>query len=130
MALLVVLVLQAACATGATGRGLLAAPAARSSASSVEREAVYDVDVIEPGSVATCPVPITREDFQRAVSRLARSVQLGAGPREEARRLLELGLEEEWLAEVYRDRVLTLHGVGGSETSPRRIPWETSSRTR
>lgn len=107
-----VLVLQAACATGATGRGLLAAPAARSSASGVEREAVYDVDVIEPGRVATCPVPLTREEFQRAISRLVRSVKLEAGPREEARRLLELGLEEEWLAEVYRDRVLTLAPLG------------------
>ncbi|ATB36062.1 hypothetical protein CYFUS_001476 [Cystobacter fuscus] len=112
VALLVVLVLQAACATGATGRGLLAAPAARSSASGMEREAVYDVDVIEPGRVATCPVPLTREDLQRAISRLVRSMQLEAGPREEARRLLELGLEEEWLAEVYRDRVLTLAPLG------------------
>jgi hypothetical protein len=117
--LLVALVLQAACVTGATGHGLLAAPAARSSASGVEREAVYDVDVIEPGRVATCPVPLTREEFVRAISRLARSVQLEAGPQAEARRLLGLGLEEEWLAEVYRDRVLTLVPLGeGASLSP------------
>jgi hypothetical protein len=76
---------------------------------------VYDVDVIERGRVATRPVPLAREDFQRAFHRLARSPRREAGPREEARRLLEVGLEEEWLAEVYRDRVLTL--VPAGETS-------------
>ncbi|MGZ3460985.1 MAG: AHH domain-containing protein, partial [Archangium sp.] len=81
----------------------------------------YDVEVIEPGTVATRPVPIDKARFQRAFQRLAREVQLGGkSPREAARELLKEQWEQqqqgvdhlewagEWLAEVNRGRVLTL----------------------
>ncbi|HSP78049.1 MAG TPA: hypothetical protein VLQ93_05945, partial [Myxococcaceae bacterium] len=68
----------------------------------------YELEVLEPGSVSTRPVQIGREEFQRALQRLARDVRLEDSPRETARQLLQAGLEGEWLAEVYRDRVLTL----------------------
>jgi hypothetical protein len=35
---------------------------------------VYVVDVMEPGAVATRPVPIARAEFQRAMLRLSRDV--------------------------------------------------------
>jgi hypothetical protein len=68
----------------------------------------YEVDEVEPSSVSTCPVPVDRAGFQRAVRQLAREVRWDAPPQEAARALLEAGLEEEWVAEVSRGRVLTL----------------------
>ncbi|HYO53860.1 hypothetical protein [Archangium sp.] len=68
----------------------------------------YEVEEVEPGGVATCPVPVDRGGFQRAVRQLAREVRWDAPPQEAARALLEAGLEEEWVAEVSRGRVLTL----------------------
>jgi hypothetical protein len=78
--------------------------------SGFEEAAVYDVDVVEPGTVATCPVPIALSEFQRTVQRLARDLRLKGTPQEAARELLKAHpeLEGDWLAEVYRDRVLTL----------------------
>jgi hypothetical protein len=69
---------------------------------------VYDVEVLEPGAVATRPVPIGRAEFQRAFQRLARQMRLKGTPQEAAQQLLQVPLEEELLAEVYRGRVLTL----------------------
>ncbi|MET0401342.1 MAG: hypothetical protein ABW123_03020 [Cystobacter sp.] len=112
--LLVLLMLQSACATG---RG-----AERSSASwapGVEGQGIYDVAVIERGDVATKPVPVARAEFQRAMRGLAKGMRWKEGLREAARRLLEVGLEEEWLAEVYREQVLTLTPMrAGSMLSP------------
>ncbi|MFY0526115.1 hypothetical protein ACN28I_24205 [Archangium gephyra] len=68
----------------------------------------YEVVEVEPGAVATRPVEVGREEFQRAMRRLAREARWDVAPREAARALLEEGLEEEWVAEVYRGRVLTL----------------------
>lgn len=70
----------------------------------------YEVDVVEPGTVSTRPVPVGKAEFQRALQALARDIRLTAPPQEAARELLKarLELEEEWLAEVYRDRILTL----------------------
>ncbi|WP_199243085.1 hypothetical protein [Vitiosangium sp. GDMCC 1.1324] len=68
----------------------------------------YDVDDVEPGAVATCPVPVDKSEFQRAIRQLAREVRWDTPPQEAARALLKEGLEGEWVAEVYRGRVLTL----------------------
>ncbi|WP_395836150.1 hypothetical protein [Archangium violaceum] len=71
---------------------------------------MYDVDVLEPGTVATRSVPIDKGEFQRALLRLAREMRLEGTPQEAARELLRTHpeLEGEWLAEVSRGRVLTL----------------------
>jgi hypothetical protein len=120
---LVVLVIHAACATGhPTGDRML----------SQEREfeagaaAVYEVQVLEPGTVPTRLVPVDKAAFQRAFQRLAREVQQGGkSPREAARELLKEQmaqqgtnpqLEGEWLAEVSRGRVLSLVPVDESST--------------
>lgn len=68
----------------------------------------YEVEDIEPGGVDTRPVEVGREEFQRAMRHLAREGRWDVPPQEAARVLLEAGLEEEWVAEVYRGRVLTL----------------------
>jgi hypothetical protein len=70
----------------------------------------YEVDVVEPGTGSTRPVPMSRGEFQRTLQGLARDIRMKAPPQEAARELLkaELELEGEWLAEVYRDRALTL----------------------
>nr|WP_239014947.1 hypothetical protein [Archangium violaceum] len=69
---------------------------------------MYVVDFMEPSAVATRPVPIPRAEFQQSFQRLARDVRLGRStPREAAHALLKV-LEEDWLAEPYRGRVLTL----------------------
>ncbi|MFL5351651.1 hypothetical protein [Archangium sp.] len=120
---LVVLIIHAACATGrpAGERGL-----------SWEREfeagaaAVYEVQVLELGTVPIRPVPVDKAAFQRTFQRLAHEVQLGGkSPREAARELLKEQLaqqgtnpqlEGEWLAEVSRGRVLTLVPLDESST--------------
>ena len=68
----------------------------------------YEVEDVEPGGVATRPVEVDRDGFQRAMRQLVREVRWEAPPQERARALLEAGLEEEWVAEVYGGRVLTL----------------------
>ncbi|HYO54338.1 hypothetical protein [Archangium sp.] len=87
---------------------------------------VYEVEVLEPGRVATRPVSVSRAEFQRTFQRLAREVQLkGKTPQQAARELLEGQVEQEsewmhlsgtWEAEVSRGRVLTLVPV--DENSP------------
>ncbi|OJH41279.1 hypothetical protein BON30_10420 [Cystobacter ferrugineus] len=85
----------------------------------LESATVYDVDFLEPGAVATRPVPIPRAEFQRAFLRLSRDVRLGAkSPQAAARELLHLlpppkggetvGSQGDWLLEVYRDQAYTL----------------------
>ncbi|MFY0577020.1 hypothetical protein ACN28S_24330 [Cystobacter fuscus] len=80
---------------------------------------VYVVDFMEPGAVATRPVPIPRAEFQQAFLRLSRDMRPGAKtPQEAARELLHLlpppeGIETldsqgDWLLEVYRDQGYTL----------------------
>ena len=68
----------------------------------------YDVDVVERGPTPVQPLPVDREEFQRAVQEMARGIRLKVPPAEEARRLLEAPLEGDWLAEVYRGEVFTL----------------------
>ncbi|WP_095989548.1 hypothetical protein [Cystobacter fuscus] len=85
----------------------------------LESATMYVVDFLEPGNVATRPVPLPRAEFQQAFLRLSRDVKLGAKtPRAAARELLHLlpppeGIETvdsqgDWLLEVYRDQGYTL----------------------
>ncbi len=53
-------------------------------------------------------VAVTREEYQRAVAQLLQHHQVQGTPQEAAQGLLQAMPEEELLAEVYRDRVLTL----------------------
>ncbi|MFY0579670.1 hypothetical protein ACN28S_40340 [Cystobacter fuscus] len=85
----------------------------------LESATVYDVDFLEPGAIATRPVPIPRAEFQRAFLRLSRDMRLGTKtPQAAARELLHLlppprGVETvdsqgDWLLEVYRGQAYTL----------------------
>lgn len=121
---MLLLTVQAACATGVPRGGqaverdfphwLLSdskASAASTPGASFVGPGAYDMAYIEPGAVATRPVPINKAEFQRTLQRLAGDVRLaGATVQEAARELLKAHpeLEGEWLAEVYRGRVLTL----------------------
>jgi hypothetical protein len=53
-------------------------------------------------------VALTHEEYQRAVARLGQHFQVQGTPQEAAQGLLQAMPEEELLAEVYRDRSLTL----------------------
>jgi hypothetical protein len=109
---LVVLVLHAACATSKERISLTAEPGLRAAS-------VYAVDFIEPGAVATRPVPISRAEFQPAVQRLLVDVRLGCtSPKQAARELLRLlppptsetkTLESHghWRVEMYGGRAYT-----------------------
>ena len=107
---LVGLLLQAACATGASGRGGWEDSAPRVTEPS--RGAEYEVAVFEPGREERARVPVGREDFKRTLQRLARGMSGEGTPQEEARKQLGVGWEEEWLAEVYGGRVLSLAPLG------------------
>ncbi|WNG29113.1 hypothetical protein F0U62_37800 [Cystobacter fuscus] len=85
----------------------------------LESATVYDVDFLEPGAIATRPVPIPRAEFQRAFLRLSRDMRLGTKtPQAAAREMLHLlppprGVETvdsqgDWLLEVYRGQAYTL----------------------
>ncbi|WP_095992117.1 hypothetical protein [Cystobacter fuscus] len=67
---------------------------------------VYAAEVEARGS--TRVVAVTREEYQRAVARLLQHHQVHGTPQEAAQGLLQAMPEEELLAEVYRDKVLTL----------------------
>ena len=102
---LLVLFLQSACAAGTPHGSLLvgyryngltppSAPTERVAATAepgLEFATVYVVDFMEPGAVATRPVPIPRTEFQQAFQQLAQDVRLGAKtPRQAAHELLTL----------------------------------------
>ncbi len=108
---LLVLVLQSACVRPATGFAR--------SASGALSPLVYEVEVLEPGAMATRPVPVDRADFHRALQRLVREGRWEGSPREAARALLAASLAQQdesssvsaggdYLAEVSRDRMLSL----------------------
>ncbi|MFE8603658.1 hypothetical protein AB8V91_42520 [Archangium violaceum] len=85
--------------------------AAESEARAAPRElqpvlVVYAAEVAARGQ--TRVVAVTREEYQRAVSQLLQHYQVQGTPQEAAQGLLHAMPEEELLAEVYRDRVLTL----------------------
>ncbi len=114
---LIVLFLHAACATqGPAGRqgeggGRGEKEAAESEARAAPREllpvlVVYAAEVEARGQ--TRVVAVTREEYQRAVAQLLQDHQVQGTPQEAAQGLLQAMPEEELLAEVYRDRVLTL----------------------
>jgi hypothetical protein len=67
---------------------------------------VYAAEVEARGQ--TRVVAVTREEYQRAVAQLLQDHQVQGTPQEAAQGLLQAMPEEELLAEVYRDRVLTL----------------------
>ncbi|MGZ3460495.1 MAG: SitA5 family polymorphic toxin, partial [Archangium sp.] len=102
---LLILFLQSACATSAPWGSLMAGYHYRSLAppsAPQERVAltaepglgsatVYELDFMEPGTVATRPVPIPKAEFQQVFQRLTRDVQLKRkSPREAAHELLSL----------------------------------------
>jgi hypothetical protein len=108
---LLVLFLQAACATGVPRGSLLEGN---------RHTSVYVVDFLEPGTVATRPVPIHPAEFQQAFQHLSREVWLGGRtPKEAAHALLSLlhqqpqGVETvesrgDWTLEAYRGQGYTL----------------------
>ena len=114
---LIVLVLHAACATQgpaerqSEGGGRGWKEAAESEARAVPRE-LLPVVVVYAGHVEaegkTRVVAISREEYQRAVAQLLQHHQVQGTPQETAQGLFQAMPEEELLAEVYRDRVLTL----------------------
>nr|WP_239015169.1 hypothetical protein [Archangium violaceum] len=102
---LLVLFLQASCATRTPPGSLLVGyrfhsltpppalkePVAPTAEPGLESATVYAVDFMEPGNVATRPVPIPRAEFQQAFQRLARDVRLKRkSPREAAHEFLSL----------------------------------------
>ena len=114
---LIVLFLHAACATqGPAERrwvedGRAGDKAAEREARAAPRElqpvlVVYAAEVEPRGQ--TRVVAVTREEYQRAVAQLLQHHQVQGTPQEAAQGLLQAMPEEELLAEVYRDRVLTL----------------------
>jgi hypothetical protein len=114
---LIVLIFHAACASQGptssrgTGGGRAGDEAAESEARAAPRElqpvlVVYAAEVEARGS--TRVVAVTREEYQRAVAQLLQNHQVHGTPQEAAQGLLQAMPEEELLAEVYRDKVLTL----------------------
>ncbi len=84
----------------------------------LESATVYVVDFMEPGAVATRPVPIPRAEFQQAFLRLSRDVRLKQKtPRQAAHELLNLletspddpmvAVTGYWKLEQYRGEALT-----------------------
>lgn len=92
---LIVLCLHAACAT----RAPMADPAGEADDAASGHEAatepglegsiVLDVTIVEPGRVATRPVPISKAEFKEEVARLARGLQFHGTPQRMAAQLLE-----------------------------------------
>ena len=133
---LMVLVLQAACATGPVGQGLRAPGAARPPASASPSEPEpgtreYAVDFLEAEPGTTRPVQVRREDLQRALKRLARGIPLQGPAREVARQMLQtleqtppeaevVEMSGRWVMEVYRGQTYTL--LPESQTEP--VPLE------
>jgi len=85
----------------------------------LESASVYAVDFLEPGAVATRPVPIPRAEFQPAVQRLLVDVRLGrTSPKQAARELLRLlpppsetetvESQGKWRLEMHRGQAYTL----------------------
>jgi hypothetical protein len=68
---------------------------------------VVSADLIEARG-KTRVVALTKAEYQRAVAQLGHRFQVPGTPQETAQELLQSMPEEELLAEVYRDRVLTL----------------------
>ncbi|PTL81668.1 hypothetical protein [Vitiosangium sp. GDMCC 1.1324] len=82
-----IVLFQFACATS-TSRGSFVG---YRSEPGLESATVYVADFMEPGAVATRPVPIPRAEFQQAVLRLSRDVRLKhKTPRQAAHELLSL----------------------------------------
>lgn len=114
---LIVILLHAACATQVpvanrrAGSDRSGEPAAEREARSAPRElqpvVVLYADLVEARG-KTRVVALTQEEYQRAVAQLGQRFQVRGAPQEAAQGLLQAMPEEELLAEVYRDRVLTL----------------------
>ncbi|HEX8437798.1 hypothetical protein [Archangium sp.] len=75
---------------------------------------IYAAEVEARGR--TRVVAVTREEYQRAVAQLLQHHHVQGTPQEAAQGLLQAMPEEELLAEVYRDRVLTLVPLGDKST--------------
>ena len=129
---LLVLILHSACATSVPRGRIALTPAP-----GLESASVYAVDFLEPGGVATRPVPIPRAEFQPAVQRLLVDVRLGhTSPKQAARELLRLvppPLEAEtvesrgdWRLETHHGRVHTL--VPEEQNGPVRLTPEAEEK--
>lgn len=116
---LIVLFLHAACAAHVPReRQLAGGDHSRSSPITKEQESrpappefepvvVVQANLIEPHG-NTRVVAVTKVEFQRAVRQLGGSLWVDGTPQEAAQRVLGAMPEEELLAEVYRERVLSL----------------------
>ncbi|WP_395844631.1 hypothetical protein [Archangium violaceum] len=127
-----IVLFQFACATGTPQGSLLVGdrynsltppPASRellaaTAEPGLESATVYVVDFMEPGAVASRPVPLPRAEFQQSFQRLAHDVRLGAKtPRQAAHELLSLlatqpdaptvAVTGYWKLEQYRGAALT-----------------------
>jgi hypothetical protein len=80
---------------------------ARLAPSGLQPVVVIFGDVLEARG-KTRVVALTKEQYERAVAQLAHRYQVKGTPQEAAQGLLQAMPEEELLAEVYRDKVLTL----------------------
>jgi hypothetical protein len=128
---LLFLFLQSACATRAPWGGLTPgyrsssftpppAPKERTGEPNLGSATVYEVGFLEPGAVATRPVPIGTAEFQQAFQRLSENVRLGRRtPREAALEMLRLSRQQsqevetvasqgDWNLETYRGQGYTL----------------------
>jgi hypothetical protein len=117
---LIALFLQSACATGVPRGVRQVGGVTLTVEPGLESATVYAVDFMEPGTVATRPVPISRAEFQQAFLRLSRDVRLGrSSPRKAARQLLSLlahpprdvetvASTGDWNLEAYRGQGYTL----------------------
>jgi hypothetical protein len=97
---LLILFLQASCATRTPPGSLLVGshlePVTPTVEPGFESATVYAVDFMEPGNVATRPVPIPSAEFQQAFQRLARDMRLKRqSPREAAHALLSLAATQQ-----------------------------------
>jgi len=148
---LLVLFLHSACATSVPGGSLLGGyrhssltppPARRERMAltpepGLESASVYAVDFVEPGAVATRPVPIARAEFQPAVQRLLVDVRLGrSSPKQAARELLRLlppspeaetvESKGDWRLKTHHGRVFTL--VPEKQDGPVRLTPEADAK--
>jgi hypothetical protein len=113
---LIVLLLHTACATHPASSGQLASGDRAKSAKEHESRPVpppweprirVQVELLEPRG-STRVVAVTKAEYQRAVQQLGRDLHVQGTPQESAQRFLQALPEEEWLAEVYRGRVLSM----------------------
>lgn len=85
-----------------------------------DRVAVFEVSILEQGSVTTRPVPISKAEFRRSVERLSRSLRFAGTPQQAALELLKVAQDQElrdvarvamagdWDVETYRGQIYSM----------------------